>query len=54
MNLHSLLFWLTNFGMMVGIFGSIVLSKEAIMIGLIISVGGLFSSSILERKAELH
>ena len=48
------LFWLTMVGMIIGILGSIALNQEAIMIGLIFGVGGLFSDSYLERKEEIQ
>lgn len=50
MNVHNWLFWVTQSGMVIGIIGSIILSKEAIITGLILGVGGLFWDSYLERK----
>ena len=54
MNVHDWLFWLTIIGMIIGIFGSIALSKEAIMTGLIISLGSLFTNTFLLRKEGLQ
>ena len=50
MNVHDWRFWVTNSGMVIGIIGSILLSKEAISAGLILGVGGLLWDSYLERK----
>ena len=54
MSVHNWLFLLTIIGMIMGIFGSIVLSKEAIMAGLIITLGSLFSDTFLLRKEGLQ
>ena len=53
MNVHDWRFWVTQSGMVIGIIGSILLSKEAIATGLILGVGGLFWDSHLERKENL-
>ncbi len=50
MKIHDWRFWVTQSGMVMGIIGSIMLSKEAIGAGLILGVGGLFWDSYLERK----
>ena len=54
MNAHDWFFWLTIIGKIIGIFGSIALSKEAIMAGLIISLGSLFTDTFLQRKEGLQ
>jgi len=50
MNVHDWRFWVTQSGMVLGIIGSIILSKEAIAKGLILGVGGFFWDSYLEKK----
>ena len=50
MNIHDWRFWVTQSGIVIGIIGSILLNKEAIIAGLILGVGGLFWDSYLERK----
>jgi TPP-dependent trihydroxycyclohexane-1,2-dione (THcHDO) dehydratase len=50
MTAHDWLLCLTNIGEIIGIFGSIALNKEAIMTGLIIGVGSLFTDTLLQRK----
>lgn len=54
MNAHDWFFWLIIIGITIGIFGSIALSKEAFMIGLIISLGSLFTDTFLQRKEWLQ
>ena len=54
MNVHDWFFWLVIIGKIMGIFGSIALSKEAIMAGLIISLGSLFTDTLLLRKEWLQ
>lgn len=54
MNVHDWLLWLTIIGIIIGIFGSIALSKEAIMTGLIVGVGSLFTDTFLRRKEWLQ
>lgn len=54
MNIHDWLFWLTIIGMIMGIFGSIALSKEAIMTGFIITLGSIFTDTFLLRKEGLQ
>jgi len=50
MNVHDWRFWVTNSGMVIGIIGSILLSKEAISAGLILGIRSLFWDYYLERK----
>ena len=54
MDVHDWRFWVTNSGMVIGILGSILLSSEAIIIGLTLGVGGLCWDSYLERKKVLQ
>jgi hypothetical protein len=54
MTVHDWLLCLTIIGEIIGIFGSIALNKEAIMTGLIIGVGSLFTDTLLQRKEGLQ
>ncbi|MEJ2240852.1 MAG: hypothetical protein P8Y18_01735 [Candidatus Bathyarchaeota archaeon] len=54
MNVRNWRFWATQSGIVIGIIGSIMLSREAIITGLILGLGGLFWDSYLERKEKLQ
>ena len=47
------IFWLINFGVIIGILGSIALNQEAIIMGFVFSLGGLLLDTNLQRKEEL-
>ena len=53
MNIRDYLYWLTMFGMMIGIIGSIALNQEVIIIGFIFSFGGLILDSFFRRKEQI-
>jgi hypothetical protein len=49
---RSWLFWTFNFGVIIGILGSIALNQEAIIMGFVFSLGSLFLDTNLQRKEE--